>query len=228
MRHFAYDAGMAKEPRVAKSLLSEKVESGLNERRERYTDEVANIVEAAYKVIEATDSTDPSLRAILSEAGISTPIFYRHFDSKDELLVLLLDDGRRQLAEYLTSRLAKAPTAEEKVKAWIDGMLAQVIAPAAAHRTRPFFVDQGRLDRTYAAQQQESVHRLVSLLHEPVAAMSPQPTDKSLAELHSTAIYGLVTAVMRHHLTYETTPSRAERQHVVAFCLAGIQHFAER
>ena len=35
------------------------------------------------------------MRDILREAKLSTPAFYRHFKSKDELFVMLLDDGRR-------------------------------------------------------------------------------------------------------------------------------------
>ena len=215
---------MTEQRRVTESLLTRKVEDRLSGRRARYTDEVANIVEAAYRVIETTGSTDPSLRAILSEAGVSTPVFYRHFDSKHELLVLLLDDGRRQLAEYLKARLDKVDDPEGKVRAWVDGMMAQVTAPAAAHRTRPFFVDQGVLDRNYAAQQLESIQRLVDLLHEPLAALSLRPADSALKEQHAAAIYWLVTGAMRHHLTYETTPSQAECRHLADFCLAGIRN----
>ncbi|QUR67804.1 TetR/AcrR family transcriptional regulator [Mycobacterium spongiae] len=215
---------MTKRERAAESRLPRKAEDWLTGRRARYTDEVANIVEAAYKVIEATGSTDPSLRAILAEAGVSTPVFYRHFDSKDELLVLLLDDGRRQLAGYLKTRLDKVDDPEGKIRAWVDGMMAQVTAPAAAQRTRPFFVDQGLLDRNYAAQQQESIQRLVDLLHEPVAALSLRPSDSTLKERHAAAIYCLVTGAMRHHLTYQTTPSKAECRHLADFCLAGIRN----
>ena len=209
---------------MPEAALSRKVEDQLNERRLRYTDEIATIVEAAYKVIEATDSTDPSLRAILAEAGVSTPIFYRHFDSKDELLVLLLDDGRRQLAEYLKVRLDKVQDPEAKIRAWVEGMMVQVLAPSAAHRTRPFFTDQGRLDRNYAAQQRESTTRLVELLLEPISMLGAEASDPALVHHHAEAIYRLVTGAMRHHLTYETSPSQAEQQHLIDFCLAGVRH----
>lgn len=208
-------------------MLARKVEAQLSERRARYTDEVANIVEAAYKVIEATDTTDPSLRAILSAAGISTPVFYRHFQSKDELLVLLLDDGRRQLAEYLKGRIDKADGAEACVRAWIEGMFAQVVTPSAAHRTRPFFIDQARLDRSHASEQRESVQRLVSLLHPHVAAICGSATTSVTVQRHTMAIYWIVTGTMRQHLTDETTPTKAERTHLADFCIAGVRYTGE-
>ena len=206
--------------KVAEHVLAERVDRALESRRARYTDEVANILEAAYHVIEASDSTDPSLRAILAEAGISTPAFYRHFASKDDLLVVLLDDGRRRLADYLKARIDKANGPEGQVRAWIDGMLAQVVAEAAAHRTRPFLVDQGRLDKKYTAEQKESVDRLLDLLYPPVRALSGAG---GRARRNSVAIYRLVTATMREHLTDETVPSRAERTHLADFCLAGVR-----
>ncbi|WP_372734545.1 TetR/AcrR family transcriptional regulator [Nocardioides sp.] len=212
---------------MPEAALSRKAEDQLEERRLRYSDEIANIVEAAYKVIEATDSTDPSLRAILAEAGVSTPIFYRHFDSKDELLVLLLDDGRRQLAEYLKARLDRVEDPEAKVRAWVDGMMVQVLDSSAAHRTRPFFIDQGRLDRQYPAQQRESAQRLVEPLIEPISVLCGRAADDPLVVRHADAIYRLVTGAMRHHLTFETTPSKAERQHLSDFCLAGVHHVGQ-
>ena len=210
--------------KVAEHVLAERVDRALESRRARYTDEVANILEAAYRVIEASDSTDPSLRAILAEAGISTPAFYRHFASKDDLLVVLLDDGRRRLADYLKARIDKASGPEGQVRAWIDGMLAQVVAEAAAHRTRPFLVDQGRLDKKYTAEQKESVDRLLDLLYPPVRALSGTgPDTRGRARRNCVAIYRLVTATMREHLTDETVPTRAERNHLADFCLAGIR-----
>jgi AcrR family transcriptional regulator len=209
---------------VGEHILAQRVDRALESRRARYTDEVANILEAAYRVIEASDSTDPSLRAILAEAGVSTPVFYRHFASKDDLLVALLDDGRRRLADYLKARIDEAGDPEGQVRAWIDGMLAQVVAEAAAHRTRPFLVDQGRLDKKYSAEQKESIKRLLDLLDPAVRAMSGTGRDaRGRARRNSVAIYRLVTATMREHLTDQTVPTRAERTHLADFCLAGIR-----
>ena len=217
--------------KVAEHVLAQRVDRALESRRARYTDEVANILEAAYRVIESSDSTDPSLRAILAEAGISTPVFYRHFASKDDLLVALLDDGRRRLADYLKVRIDKANKADKaggpegQVRAWIDGMLAQVVAEAAAHRTRPFLVDQGRLDKKYTAEQKESIDQLIDLLYPAVRALSgTRPGSRGQARRNSVAIYRLVTATMRQHLTDQTVPTRAERTHLADFCLAGIRH----
>ena len=133
--------------------------------------------------------------------------------------------GRRcRLADYLKARIDKASGPEGQVRAWIDGMLAQVVAEAAAHRTRPFLVDQGRLDKKYTAEQKESINRLLDLLNPAVRALSGTGRDaRGRARRNSVAIYRLVTATMREHLTDQTVPTRAERTHLAEFCLAGIR-----
>src|ERR1700730_14398503 len=111
----------ADRPEVEGPLINRAVARSLARRRASYADEVERIVAATYEVIERTGSLDPTMRDILRQSGISTQAFYRHFRSKDELLLALLDDGRRQLTSYLAHRMAKADT--------VEGALAQMGVP---------------------------------------------------------------------------------------------------
>ena len=79
------------------TLAQRAVDRSLGDRRTQYADEIQRVLEATYDLIERTGDVDPSLREILAETGLSTQAFYRYFQSKDELMLLLLDDGRRQL-----------------------------------------------------------------------------------------------------------------------------------
>jgi len=216
------------------------VERSLERRRASYAREVQRIIAATYDVIERSGSLDPPLRDILRQAGLSTPAFYRHFRSKDELFVVLLDDGRRRLANYLRHRMAKADTPAGLVRAWIDGVLAQAADPAAARRTRPFLANLDRLAEQYGAEQQQSVDLLIDLLAEAVhavrltlrdttaAASLQEPTGGILGEPTGAArrdagiIYHVTVAVMHQHLRERTQPSEDEVSHLVRFCLAGI------
>src|SRR5207253_3243172 len=95
---------------------------------------------------------------------LSTQGFYRYFESKDELLLLLLDDGRRRLLGYLDHRMAGASRRDGKVRAWVEGVLAQASRPEARTRTLPFVANEDRLAATFPAEQQASVDALVDLL----------------------------------------------------------------
>ena len=60
---------------------------------------------------------------IVRAAGLSNQAFYRHFRSKDELLVAVLDKGIRLLGSYLRHRMETAATPEQKIRRWLAGML---------------------------------------------------------------------------------------------------------
>ena len=59
-------------------------------REQAHADELRGLVDAAYAVVARTGTLDPSVRAILAESGLSRQAFYRHVESKDELLLVML------------------------------------------------------------------------------------------------------------------------------------------
>ena len=111
------------------SLARRALDRSTAQRQAGYVDDVRRIVDATYRLIEQTGGIDPSLREVLAEAGLSTQAFYRLFRSKDELMLVLLDDGRRKLLSYLEHRMARATSPQDKVRAWIEGVLAQASNP---------------------------------------------------------------------------------------------------
>jgi AcrR family transcriptional regulator len=65
-----------------------------------------------------------TLDEVLTEAGLSTRAFYRHFSSKDELLVALHEQEVATFAARLARLVAAAPGPVEAVMAWVDDILA--------------------------------------------------------------------------------------------------------
>jgi AcrR family transcriptional regulator len=190
------------------------------QRGEAYRLEVERIVDAAYRVIARDGSFDPKLREVLRESGLSTQAFYKHFRSKDELMLVLLDDGRRRLVGYLEHRMEKAAAPEGRVRAWIEGVLAQSADPGVAARTRPFLAHQDRLAEQFPAEQKQSVDLLVDLLAAAVADLPGK--SKAVAARDAVAVYELAFGTLHRHLSHGTSPSRAEVEHVVRFSLRGI------
>jgi AcrR family transcriptional regulator len=213
---------------LTETLARRALERSLADRHAGYVAEVQRIVDATYRLIERTGGVDPSLRDVLTEAGLSTQAFYRFFRSKDELMMVLLDDGRRRLVGYLEHRMARAAGPEDKVGEWIRGVLAQASSPEAAARTRPFVAEADRLAATFPAEQQASVELLVGLLHDAIVLMprtsSSRPNDSDHAAVRwgAEAVYRLTFETLHHHLTRHTTPSRDEVDHLVGFALRGL------
>jgi AcrR family transcriptional regulator len=212
-------------PRLTETLARRAVERSVADRQSQYLQEIQRIVEATYALIERSGSVDPSLRDILRETGLSTQAFYRYFQSKDELLLLLLDDGRSRLVGYLEHRMASAATPEDQVRAWIEGVLAQATNPEAASRTRPFVANQDRLAEAFPEEHQASIDLLIGLLAGaiekiPDAAMG-KTRRRNEARADATAIYHLAFGTLHSHLTHRTRPSAAQIDHLVRFSLSG-------
>jgi AcrR family transcriptional regulator len=58
----------------------------LAERRGAYAVEVRRLIDAAFSVMRESGDIDPPVRDIVKAAGLSNQAFYRHFESKDELI----------------------------------------------------------------------------------------------------------------------------------------------
>jgi AcrR family transcriptional regulator len=214
-------------PRLTETLARRAVERSVADRQSEYLQEIQRIVEATYGLIERSGSVDPSLRDILQETGLSTQAFYRYFQSKDELLLLLLDDGRCRLVSYLEHRMASAAAPEDQVRAWIEGVLAQATHPEAASRTRPFVANQDRLAEAFPEEHQASIDLLIGLLAGAIEKIPDGATSKTRrrneARADATAIYHLAFGMLHSHLTYRTRPSGAQIDHLVRFSLSGIR-----
>ena len=195
--------------RTAQPLGERAANRSLAERRDVYLGEIAAIVDATYAVIGSSGSVDPTIRDILAEAGLSTQAFYRHFQSKDELFLVILDDGRRLLANYLEHQMAKAVGADEKVRAWVRGVLAQAADPKAAARTRPFLLNHGKLVALFPEEQWASERLFIDQLEAVLASTDP--------ERDALAIYQLAFGVMEWHVLHGTAPSQADIEHLTNF-----------
>jgi AcrR family transcriptional regulator len=184
-------------------------------------EEIRLLVDATFRLIEKTGSFDPPLRNVLKASGLSTQAFYKHFRSKDELLLVLLDDGRRQLLSYLQHRMDKATTPAGRVRAWIEGVLAQAANERAAKRTKPFVANQDRLADQFPVEQQASVDLLVDLLVDALTKLPGTVRDRRLTRRDAEAIYYATFGALRAHLIKGTRPASEEVDHLVRFCMNG-------
>ena len=130
--------------------LSEGVEAaiadrGVADRRAAYATEARRLIDAAFVVMRRTGNIDPQVRAIVREADLSNQAFYRHFPSKDALLLAVLADGQRQLVAHLHRRVATTSDPSEQVQRWVSGVMAQARDRDAAEATRPFACNGARL-----------------------------------------------------------------------------------
>jgi AcrR family transcriptional regulator len=205
------------------AVATRAVERATAARHAQYTAQIDRIVDATLDLIERTGRLDPPLRDVLAATGLSTQAFYRYFQSKDELLLLLLDDGRRKLQSYLDHRIAKARTPFARLETWIEGVLAQAARDDAAARTRPFVVHQARLSEAFPEDHRASIDLLIDQLAALVADLpghaSARPAD---VRRDAEAVYQLTFARLEAHLVRQSRPTPSEIAHLVDFARHGL------
>lgn len=203
--------------------VGQAVDRSLEGRRATAQDEVERLVAAAFRVIERGGHLEPKVSDILAEAGLSNQAFYRHFRGKHALLVAVLDEGIRGLAEYLSERMAEAEDEVTAVRQWIRGMAAQAQDPNGAQASRPFALARGRLAEAFPAEVAGSEGQITAPLRDALerargAGRLPAVHPDADAE----ALYHLMMGWVEARLVEGRIPDAAEVDRLEAFALAGL------
>jgi AcrR family transcriptional regulator len=191
------------------------VDRALDERRAAYADEVRRLIDAAYAVMRSTGDIDPRVGDVVREAGLSNQAFYRHFKSKDELLLAVLTDGQHRLLATLEARMARVEPGAAQVAAWIEGVMAQARNANAAENTRPFAINGARIADRFPDEWAASHETLMTPLRAAVAVAGADP------QRDADAIYHLAFGEMEDALKRRVQPSRQDVDHLVRFAMQG-------
>jgi AcrR family transcriptional regulator len=108
---------------VTKSAASPTTARAGRPRRFESEDELRILLDAALVVMERNGYADAAVADILREADLSTRSFYRHFESKDQLLCALFRREADAAAARLRDKVNAAGTPREALDAWIDEIL---------------------------------------------------------------------------------------------------------
>ncbi|WP_161232352.1 TetR/AcrR family transcriptional regulator [Streptomyces sp. SID4956] len=128
------------------------------------------IIKAAYRCLDETGGGGASVSDILRTAGLSTRAFYRHFDSKDDLLLAMFRrDSERMLTE-LQGAAASAATPVDALRGWIETMLrvpsdkrrrrhVQILSSEGAQRAVGYAAERSRSMVAQEAALAQILHR---------------------------------------------------------------------
>ena len=204
-------------------------ERALAPRYSTYLGEIRRLIEAGLAVMRKSGDLDPRVGEIVREAGLSNQAFYRHFKSKDELLLAILDDGTRNLEGYLEHRMASAATPLERVRCWVEGMVAQATHASAAEATRPFVVHRARLAERFPEETARATEALVAPLRRALdEASETGALIQCEPALDAAAILQLAMGWMESKMLERSAPSAAEVEHIVDFALRGLRREPRR
>ena len=189
-----------------------------------YLEEAQRLIHAGVAEMAETSSLDPRVSDIVRRAGLSNKAFYRHFKSKDELLLAVLEESMRTLAQQFEERLSPAMPPIERVRAWVWGVLEQALDPGRSAEHRPMLVHQGRLLDSLGAQLWDHVAQRIGLLQSAIAeAREAGDLPESVDPMRDgEAVFHLAMGWMHGRVVGRVTPPREEAERVVAFALRGL------
>jgi AcrR family transcriptional regulator len=152
----------------------------------------AVVIEAAGRLFGERGYEATRLDEIAAAAGVTKPIVYRHFDSKRDLYLALLDRHRDELAGFVSSIPAEG-SAEERLRAVLEVWLDYV--QARSYTWKMLFRDTGGGPEIAARRRQ--VHgRARAVLVEVIRSLAATPLPphelEPLAELMSMGMAALV------------------------------------
>ncbi len=199
------------------------VERAVRVAKERARDEVQLLVAAGRTLLHRDGAADMTIADVLSEAGLSTRAFYRHFASKSDLLLAIYDNEVDRYRPRLERRLDAATTAGEKLEAWIDELLAAAFESKRGERTRAMFTWaiplQQEFPAEFAAVRAALTDPLVAVLAAGLADGSfPRAEPARDAEF----IRALTWELVEEHMSGAEIDIVTAREEVLRFCLPAL------
>ncbi len=206
------------------SILARALERPLEPRRARYVREVESLMRAALRVLARRGYAAATVAEVLEEAALSTRAFYRHFSSKNELFLAVLERESEATGRRLRERLAGVQSPRERLEGWIEELLSLGYERRRARRTQVFLSDLSALQSAYPSEFvaiSEAVHEpLLRVLEEGRAdgtfpAAHPEDDARSIYAV----TWRLVEARLEDRGRKDVDEARA---HVLRFCLPAL------
>ena len=181
------------------------------------------ILTAAAKSVREQGVRGLSIASVLERAQLSTRAFYRHFESKDELVAAIFLEMARVEMLRLRRKMAAASTPVEAVAAWIDGRLDLA------------FDENIKSDLRHLSQEAQSQMFAAPDLIAPAYAQMLEPLIEQLQRgvqqrgFHdidpvtaAQSIQGVVWASTERQWATGDCERADVRRHVLRFCLRGL------
>ena len=186
------------------------------------------ILSAASTILGEQGFRGLSIAAVLERAALGTRAFYRHFDSKEQLVAALLLEMARAEERRLRRRMAVAGTEIDAVAAWIDG------------RFDLAFDDKIESDLRRVSLEAQSQMFAYPNLVMPAYAQLLEPLSEALQRglrhgvfqhidpvTDAHAIHAVVWAGIERQWTTGDGDREDVRQRALRFCLGGLGVTAE-
>jgi AcrR family transcriptional regulator len=181
------------------------------------------IVAAAAKSVQEHGVRGLSVAAVLEEAHLSTRAFYRHFESKDQLVAAVFMEMTQNEVRRLKTKMAEAADPVDAVAAWIDGRLDLAFDETIKSELRQISLEA----QSKVFSNPESVWPSYAAILEPLIEQLQRGLELGVFQdiIPATAgksIHGVVWAATQRQWATNHWDSDEIRQRALRFCLRGL------
>jgi AcrR family transcriptional regulator len=181
------------------------------------------IVAAASKSMHDHGVRGLSVAAVLEHAQLSTRAFYRHFDSKDQLVAAVFLELARMETQRLRGKMADTANPVEAVVAWVDGRLELAFGENTELGGRRLSMET----HSKAFSSPEMVAPAYGAILEPLIEQLERGLELGVFEdiVPSTAaksIHGVVWAGTQRQWATHRWDRAVVRERALRFCLRGL------
>jgi AcrR family transcriptional regulator len=206
------------------AIAERAAERSTREARARAEAEVRVFIEAGIDVLRHKGASRLTVADVLAHAGRSTRAFYRHFESKDELLLAIYEHDARASVAGLRDRIGTAATSQAALIAWIDATLRLAYDAPRARRTRVLAAEAKRLQaehpEEFGAIARAQLEPLVEVL---VRGRADGTFPAAQPERDARTVHAIVWELVEEALRDEPTISFEDaRDHVLRYCLPAL------
>jgi AcrR family transcriptional regulator len=182
-----------------------------------------SIVAAALETLREQGVRGFSVTAVLDRAELSTRAFYRHFESKDEVVAAAFLEMSYAEKRRLQRKMAKAGNPVEAVAAWIDGRLDLAfdeniksdLRHLSLEAQSQMFAAPGLIQPAY----EEMLKPLIEQLNDGLSRGVFHGLDPVSA---AQSIQGVVWASTERHWAAADCERAEVRRRALQFCLRGL------
>jgi AcrR family transcriptional regulator len=200
--------------------------SGVKRRRKKLAPDpgVRNaLIDAAAKIVREEGVGGLNVAQVLDGAGLSTRAFYRHFDSKDELVSAVFLEMARLETSRLKRKMRAAADPSHAVVAWIDGRLDLAFNESIRSDLRQMSLEA----QTQMFAAPELVRDAYGAILEPLVEQLDRGKRSGMfpgidPAADARAIHGAIWASVEMQWATGDCDRTVVRDHVVRFCLQGL------
>lgn len=192
-------------------------------RRDKLSPDAAvrrEILTAASTVLREQGIGKLSIAAVLERAALGTRAFYRHFESKDDLVSALFLEMARTEERRLRRRMALAADEIDAVAAWIDGRLDLAFDDSIRSDLR-------RLSLEAQSQSPALVQPAYAEMLKPLSDALQRGLEAGLFHhidpvTGAQFVHGVVWAGINQHWATGDADREDLRERMIRFCLRGL------